>query len=105
MSTAYSVDAPFVSTSDTSAASARDLSEQRRKTAYALIFNFIRRKALEGATREEIGFALAMSGDTVRPRVVELIADKLIAEDSSRTRKTKCGRDAAILVALQGGVL
>ena len=51
----------------------------------------------DGATREEIGAALTMKGDTVRPRVAELVARKLVRENGE-TRRTTSGRRAAVLV-------
>jgi len=50
----------------------------------------------DGCTREEIGDALHMGGDTVRPRVAELLARELVREDGER--KTRSGRPAAVLV-------
>jgi transcription initiation factor IIE alpha subunit len=49
----------------------------------------------DGATNEEIETALQMTGNTVRPRVVELRERKLI-HDSGQTRKTRSGRNAIV---------
>lgn len=48
-----------------------------------------------GATDEEIQTALDMSGNTVRPRRISLVADGFVI-DSGLTRKTVGGNDAIV---------
>lgn len=50
-----------------------------------------------GVTREEVCTALDISGDTVRPRVWELMRANKIRESGER-RKTRAGRMAEVLV-------
>lgn len=64
---------------------------QRRR-----ILEYLRLHFISGATREEIQDALGMQGDSVRPRVRELLKDHLISE-SDRTARTKSGRFAQVL--------
>ena len=53
----------------------------------------------EGATREEIEIGLGMRGNSVRPRVIELLNRRLVYEFG--TRKTSSGRNAMIVRAKQ----
>lgn len=67
----------------------------------------LRQKVLEyiqicddmGATREEIEIGLEMPGNTVRPRVLELIRAGKVYEMENVTRETQSGRHATILRA------
>lgn len=98
MTTIYTPpNAPFAKDSDTSAAAARDLNQRRRETIYRLIVNYVRRQLILGATREEIELALAIKGDTVRPRVKEALA-KGDLKLSTSVRKTKAGRMSEVLI-------
>ena len=58
-----------------------------------------------GMTREEVGRALRMSGDTVRPRMLELVEGGWLTaardENGDMTRATLGGNDAAVLVATE----
>lgn len=63
-----------------------------------LIYRYLCARAYAGATRQEIESDLMISGNTVRPRVRELIQQRLISE-SGETRRTPSGRKAAVLVA------
>lgn len=51
-----------------------------------------------GATDEELSLALGMSGNTARPRRVELWRAGLV-EDSGKVRKTRSGRNATVWIA------
>lgn len=54
----------------------------------------------DGATREEVEEALGISGNSVRPRVAELLGNyghTKVLREGPTTRKTKAGRNAAIL--------
>lgn len=56
-----------------------------------------------GLTREEIGLKLGMFGDTVRPRVLELIQGGWLIE-TEHTRLTRKGNDSVVLLASQKAV-
>jgi response regulator of citrate/malate metabolism len=56
--------------------------------------------AAAGLTREEIEAATGLSGNTVRPRVWELVHAGLVAECG--TRRTASGRAAAVMVRVKG---
>lgn len=56
-----------------------------------------------GMTREEIVEGSGMSGDTVRPRVLELIAGGWLIE-TEHTRPTRKGNDSVVLLASQKAV-
>lgn len=62
------------------------------------IFTFIEGRGFGGATRDEIERELHIGGNTVRPRVKELIELGTVKELEAQ-RKTKSGRNAFILVA------
>ncbi len=51
-------------------------------------------------TREEIEAVTGYGGNTVRPRVAELVKRRLVRETDQR-RKTKSGREAVVLEAIQ----
>lgn len=51
-----------------------------------------------GLTREDLCELTGLSGDTIRPRVWELIGQGLIME-SGETRPTRSGRAAEVLIA------
>lgn len=50
-----------------------------------------------GLTREEVGLRLGLTGDSVRPRVRELIEGEWIEESEDLTRRTHLGNDAALV--------
>ena len=54
--------------------------------------------ARDGLTAQEIEEATGLAGNTVRPRVVELVEQCRI-HDSGRKRLTKSGRNAVVWVA------
>jgi hypothetical protein len=56
--------------------------------------------AAAGLTREEIEAATGLSGNTVRPRVWELVRAGLVVECG--TRRTASGRAAAVVVRVKG---
>lgn len=56
-----------------------------------------------GATREEIAGVTQLSGDTVRPRVLELIQGGWLFE-TEHTRPTRKGNDSVVLLASQKAV-
>jgi predicted ArsR family transcriptional regulator len=59
------------------------------------VFEYIDRQSIVGATADEIEADLELSGNTVRPRLVELRRDGRIC-DSGNTRKTRTGRSAVV---------
>jgi len=59
----------------------------------------------KGQTREEIAEKLELSGDTVRPRVKELLGEAKnwtdpLVRRNGETRKTKSGLSAEVLVTI-----
>lgn len=82
-------------TSDAAASSIRPHAETLR----AFVYQFVRSRGDYGATRHEIEAAIGLAGNTVRPRVCELMnSHKLVETDL--TRITPSGRKAAVLVAV-----
>jgi len=100
----------FARTSETSRQAAiakydrRDSIVQRE-----LILSFIRERGDYGATREEIQTWFKLSGDSVRPRVKELLGEArgwmtARIRVSELTRKTVSGNRAEVLVINEEGV-
>lgn len=71
----------------------------RRVSQRARVWAFIYSRGEEGATCEEIEIALSMHRSTCSARVSELKNDGLVKE-SGRTRNTRTGTPAAVLVAV-----
>jgi len=88
---------PFVRASETSRQAAEAVAG-RTEGMRAAVLRFLRERGERGATDEEILDALALEPNTGRPRRVELVASKDVA-DSGRTRKTRSGRSATIWIA------
>lgn len=70
-----------------------------------LILQWIRFCGDKGATREEIESSCELDGNTVRPRIKELLGEAKgwtvpLLRRSGETRKTKSGLDAEVLVAI-----
>ena len=82
------------STSQAAARSIRAAAPDMRRRVY----EYIEAEENHGATRDEIEVALGMPGNTVRPRVKELLAEYRITE-TQYTRRTRSGRNAVVLVA------
>lgn len=77
----------------------RTAAQQRER-----VLKFIQGCGAEGCIREDICTALHLTGDSVRPRVWELVKQGLI-EDTCITRPTLSGRPAFVLKARnQNGV-
>lgn len=53
----------------------------------------------QGATREQLAETTGLSGDSLRPRVWELIKQGY-AEPTGQTRRTRSGREAEVLRAV-----
>lgn len=64
------------------------------------ILDFLKLMDGTGATRDQIETALDIPGNTVRPRIKELIDAGLVAE-TLETRKTQRDRNAVVLVAVR----
>lgn len=93
----YRGHAPFVSGSITSEMAAGDIQETTH-TLRLKVLAFIKSRGAQGATDEEIQTALAMTGNTERPRRRELyLAGKI--KQAGFNRKTKSGRAAVVWVA------
>jgi hypothetical protein len=60
------------------------------------VLDAIRAAGIHGLTREQIEVATALTGNTVRPRVAELIAAGTI-EEAGELRRTTTGRAARVL--------
>lgn len=69
--------------------------ESSTKTLRSSVFSFIACAPSYGATDEEIAAYLGKSGNTLRPRRIELLEMGKI-RDSGQTRLTKSGRKATI---------
>lgn len=65
------------------------------------IFNYIQSRGGSGATRDEIERKLGISGNTVRPRITELLDAHRIRESKTTTRPTRSGRQAFVLFAME----
>ena len=88
------VDRPFVQGSRTSLAASCVADSA---TGRARVLDLLRAYPL-GLTRQEIEQGLGLSGDSVRPRVAELMARNLI-RPSGEIRRTVTGRAAEVLEA------
>jgi transcription initiation factor IIE alpha subunit len=74
--------------------------EPFRGTLRVAVLDFLVSRGTQGATAEEIEFAIEILGSTVRPRLVELRNAGLVV-DSGLTRKTRSGRHAVVWIAFQ----
>ena len=81
-------------TSRAAAEEIRPASETLRQT----VLEAICLRERYGATREELEAMTGLNGNTIRPRVAELLEQGLVVLPEGRTRKTKAGRQAAVLV-------
>ncbi len=82
-------------TSKEAAAKAVSRAESDRETIFAAIV------AAGGLTRDEIEVVTEISGNTVRPRVVELVKAGRIEESTTEWRNTRLGCRAAVLQVTQ----
>lgn len=90
--------APSVQGSRTSEESARRIEGSPRAAAKAAVLKAIRQSA-SGLTAEKIAEVTRMSGDTVRPRLVELERENRVKKSGVR-RLTRSGREAETYVAV-----
>jgi hypothetical protein len=71
--------------------------EPRSGTLRRMVLDHLRQCGAHGATDDEMQQALEMNPSTQRPRRVELVDSGLVKE-TSRTRRTRSGRQAAVWV-------
>jgi Fic family protein len=90
-------DRPPDNGTDTSKAAAKAVPDAARLRACVLETI---EAASAGLTREEIEAATGLSGNTVRPRVWELVRAGLV--EPRGVRKTQSGRAAAVMVRVKG---
>ena len=86
---------PWQKHSDTSREAAESMAETA-KTIREIVYLEIRQSP-HGCTAEEICTRTGIKGDTVRPRIVELVNQERIVVAGKR--KTKSGRNADVWVA------
>lgn len=72
--------------------------EPKAGTQRATVLRWIRLLEETGMTRDELEYLTGLSGNTIRPRVYELIRDGFVME-SGETRPTRSGRAAEVLIA------
>jgi len=89
--------APWQAHSKTSRAAAI-AAEPTAGTKRAMLLAFLRGRAEQGATDEEMQLEVPMAANTQRPRRVELIEGRHIT-NSGRTRKTIGGQEAVVWIA------
>lgn len=94
----YKGEPPHQAHSDTSTDAADQLPDERRRTLRAAVMAYIAHKRADGATDEELQFALSLEGNTERPRRRELQLGGLIT-DSGQRRLTASNRNAVVWVA------
>lgn len=96
---------PAVLSSPTSVEAAHSIDGAAAASLRMAVLAFVRGRGAMGATREEIERGLGISGNTVRPRVCELMDEQQEhgrkLADTGRRRKGLSGRAAAVLVAVE----
>lgn len=92
------IDPPFQRHSATSLAAAEAIQPKLNSLQWHVLHQ-IKLTKLYGATDEEVCGTTGLSGNTVRPRRIELLRKGLI-RDSGRTRATASGRQAVVWVAV-----
>jgi len=70
----------------------------RMSSHKARVYQFLVDRMDQGATDQEMQFALKMSGDTLRPTRGKLLKENFIY-DSGKTRKNENGNDCIVWVA------
>lgn len=90
--------APAQEGSGTSVAAARRI-EPVRENLRQRVYQAVREAHPGGLTEQEIEDATGLPGNTVRPRIVELV-NRAGLVDSGRTRKTRSGREAVVWIIL-----
>lgn len=82
-------------TSKAAAEGAREGAGSRREQ----VLRAVKARGNDGATAEELERALGLSGNTIRPRLVEL-RERGLVRQTTRMRPTINGYDAAVYVAV-----
>jgi len=72
-------------------------SAPRMSSHKARVYQFLIDRMEQGATDQEMQFALKMSGDTLRPTRGKLLKENFIY-DSGKTRKNENGNDCIVWV-------
>jgi len=85
---------PFARDSETSRQAALDAFPRQHTLRWYVLLAV--GKAPNGATRDELERILGLSGNTIRPRVAELVRGDFLVE-SDETRPTQNGSQAAVL--------
>lgn len=67
-----------------------------RSKQHRAILTYMIQFGISGVTRDQIEFGTGISGNAIRPRVLELIELGHIRE-TAKVRKTRAGRDAYVL--------
>lgn len=96
----YEVGAPFAPKSDTSREAAERIQPQAANLR-ALVLRTVAGTS-SGATAEEIETLTGLAGNTVRPRLVELVQRGQLAK-SDRKRATRSGRNAVVYELTDAG--
>jgi hypothetical protein len=101
-----SATAPYVRDSATSKAAADRVGVSMSATQRQSILRALFAAGIHGCTRQELEVQCSMSGDSVRPRVAELMsANPPLVENSDEIRRTETGRAAHVLVLSLAGRL
>ena len=97
---------PFARHSETSRLAAiKKYNRHNSRIDREAIYWFVESMGEHGATRDEAEIALNIPGNTLRPRVKELLAEmkgytEVRLKRNGATRKTKCGNNAEVLVVV-----
>jgi len=91
---------PFAADSETSRQAAIDTYERMGKHHRQILYAVSLQNY--GLTREEMEQVSGLAGNTIRPRVKELIGGGMLVE-TEKTRATKCGSRAAVIEATTHG--
>lgn len=89
--------APPCQTHSPTSREAAEAIEPRTETLRRAVLDYLRSRGQDGATDEETIDALGMSGNTARPRRIELQDMRLVC-DSGKTRLTRSGRKAVVWI-------
>ena len=97
MTTIFGYSPPAQRHSDTSVAAAEAIKPKAASLREQVYQHILKKSDWDGVTDEEISENLEISGNTIRPRRVELVAEGRVV-DSGMRRKTRSGRMAAVWV-------
>jgi hypothetical protein len=91
-------DLPAHNGTETSKAAAVSMRGRAQDIQQDTILAFLRRQGAHGGTRQEIHLETGIDGNSVNPRVAELLKDGRAVE-TQRQRPTQSGRGAQVVVA------